>query len=50
MVEEEYERAAELAEQWAMHIKQTQEETKQNKTRWRDAIPPTHSPHNKNGS
>jgi hypothetical protein len=37
MVEEEYERAVELAEQWATHIKETQEEAKQNKTRWRDA-------------
>jgi hypothetical protein len=39
MAEEEYENAAELAEQWATHIKQTQEETKQTKTTWRYAIP-----------
>jgi hypothetical protein len=39
MAEEEYERAAKLAEQWATHTKQTQEEAKQNKTRRRDAIP-----------
>jgi hypothetical protein len=39
MAEEEYEKATELAEQWETHIKQTQEDVKQNKTRRRDAIP-----------
>jgi hypothetical protein len=40
MAEEEYEKAVELVEQWATHMKWTEEEAKQNKTRWRDAIPP----------
>jgi hypothetical protein len=39
MAEEEYERASELAEQWATHTKQPQEGAKKNKTSRRDAIP-----------